>query len=165
VKYFIFVFLFFSSTAYAGNAKLSERALMPRGERIANYLQSVVSSASELVNAKNQGDIFGGHTPDRFSFNYDPDEQVIDVDVLGGLESYDSAQKMLELTQKLIFSLNRKIEKYYGVTLTTDDLAMVYFNTMTGSSIAKFENGQYIDKLKDRTLLSPTPTNLDSRNP
>jgi hypothetical protein len=165
LKHLVLALLFLSSSAYAGNAKLAERSSVPTGERIANYLQAVVSSASELVNAQNQGDLFGGHTPDRFSFNYDPDNQVVDVDVVGGLETYADARKMLELTQKLVFSLNRKIEKYYGVTLTTDDLTMVYFNAKTGSSVAKYEKGQYIDKLKEQPYLTPTPMNLDSRNP
>jgi len=153
------------SAAQAGEAALSETTAVPKGERIANYLQSVITSAGQLVNAKNPGDIFSPKTPQSFSINYDPAEQVIDVDVLGDLDNFQTAQKMLDLTQQLVLSLNKKIEKYYGVTLTGKDLAMVYINAKAGALIAKYSNGKYEDELQGKALPVPTTAGDVDNNP
>lgn len=146
-------------SVWAGNVALSQTQAVPAGERIANYLQAVVQSEGDIINFKDKGDVFSGHLPHRFAFNYDPDQQVIDGYVIGDLDQVKDIERMLDLTRKLVLSLNKKIQKYYGVTLKDDDLTLDYFNVKLGQEVVKYANGQYIDNSKN---LQPTPTPVES---
>ena len=166
MKTALFILFFLSSSVlYAGNVALSEKTSVPVGERIANYLQAVIFSASQIVGDRSGGDMFSGHEDQRFSFNYDPEQQVIDVYVVGNLESVSDIEKRLDFTQKLILGLNQKIKKYYGVELGVNDLEIDYFNRKYGQEVVKYKDGKYIDKSKQMTL-EPTPVEpLKMQNP
>ncbi len=153
------MFLLVTSPIWAGNASLSQTQAVPAGERVANYLQAVVQSEGDIINFRNKGDVFSGHAPHRFSFNYDPDQQVIDGYVIGDLDDVSDIEKMLDLTRKIVLSLNKKIQKYYGVKLEDNDLVLDYFNVKIGQEVVKYTNGQYIDNGKN---LVPTPTPVGS---
>ncbi len=155
---FFILCLLSGSVLYAGNVALSEKSMVPVGERIANYLQAVMVPAGAAVDAKNPGDVFNPRDPYRLSFNYDPEGQVIDVYLTGGSDNIDEIKNRFVLTQELILKLNRKIEKYYGVTLKAEDLSMDYLNVKTGKIMLKWVDGQYIDKSQPSPVPQVTPT-------
>ena len=148
--------MFLTGVLYAGNDALSQTSAVPTGERIANYLQGVMTSVGEMVNAKNPGDIFSPKEPFYLSFDYDPEHQVIDVYITGKLENPQDIQPVIELTQKLVLRLNPKLQKYYGVTLKSEDLSMDYLNVNNGKVLVKWVNGQFVDKTKNIIILTPT---------
>jgi hypothetical protein len=146
----------FNGLAYAGNSALSQTSAVPAGERVANYLQAVMSTAGELVTAQSPGDMFSPKEPFHFAFDYDPERQVIDVYIIGKLENADDVKGILESAQKLVFRLNDKLQKNFSVTLKPEDLSMDYLNNKSGKVIVKFVNGEYIDKTKGVVESAPT---------
>jgi hypothetical protein len=156
----VVLFIGFNGLAYAGNSALSQTSPVPTGERVANYLQAVMSTAGELVTAQSPGDMFSPKEPFHFAFDYDQERQVIDVYIVGKLENADDVKGIMESAQKLVFRLNDKLQKNFGVTLKPEDLSMDYLNNRTGKVIVKFTNDQYIDKTVAVTpTISATKTN------
>ena len=156
VPVFLFVFIWGSGFAYAGDTALSQAAAVPAGERVANYLQAIMFSAGEVVTARSSGDIFSPIEPFRVAFNYDPEAQVIDVYITGRLEKAEEIKPVMELTQKLIFRLNDKIQKFYGVTLKPEDLSIDYLNVNSGKVVVKLVDGKYTDKTTQEMVSTPT---------
>jgi len=140
---------------------LSQAAVVPTGERIANYLQEVMSSACEVVTARSPGDIFSPKEPFRLAFNYDPEAQVIDVYVTGKLEKAEDIKTIFDFSQKLVLSLNDKVQKFYGVTLKATDLSMDYLNVTNGKVMMKLVNGKYTDKTMDTEVAKPTASTAE----
>jgi hypothetical protein len=144
-----------TASAQAGNPALSQTSAVPAGERVANYLQALMTSAGEMVTAKSAGDIFSPKDTFHLSFNYDPEAQVIDVYLTGKLEKAEDIKPIFDLTQKLILRLSDKIQKYYGVTLKAEALSMDYLNLNSGKVILKLVNGQYMDRTTPETVAAP----------
>src|ERR1700677_4684261 len=107
---FLTVLMLLSGFVYAGNVALSQTSTIPVGERIANYLQGVMSSAGEVVTARSPGDMFSPKDPFHLAFNYDPEAQEIDVYITGKLEKSEDIKPIFELTQQLVLRLNGKIQ-------------------------------------------------------
>ena len=168
MKIIRFIFLtgliFLSRAVYAGDAALAQASTVPAGERIANYLQAVMSSAGEVITARSPGDMFSPKEPFHLAFNYDPESQVIDVYITGKLEKSEEIKPIFDLTQQLILRLNGKILKFYGVTLKAEDFSMDYLNLNSGKVIMKLADGHYIDKTGHETDSTPTisPTKSNS---
>jgi hypothetical protein len=160
MKVIRFIFLtgliFLSRSGYAGNAALAQASTVPAGERIANYLQAVMSSAGEVITARSPGDMFSQKDPFHLAFNYDPESQEIDVYITGKLEKSEEIKPIFELTQQLILRLNGKIQKFYGVTLKAEDFSMDYLNLNSGKVAMKLVDGHYIDKTGPETDSTPT---------
>jgi len=153
---FLTVLIFLSRSVYAGDAALARASTVPAGERIANYLQAVMSSAGEVITARSPGDMFSPKDPFYLAFNYDPEAQEIDVYITGKLEKSEEIKPIFELTQQLILRLNGKIQKFYGVTLKAEDFSMDYLNLNSGKVVMKLVDGHYIDKTGPETESTPT---------
>ncbi|HXL73748.1 MAG TPA: hypothetical protein VN963_09000 [bacterium] len=161
---FLPVLIVLNGVVHAGNAALSQSSTVPAGERIANYLQAVMSSAGEVVTARSPGDIFSPKDPFQLAFNYDPEAQVIDVYITGKLEKAEDIKPIFDLTQKLVLRLNDKIQKFYGVTLQVEDLSVDYLNVDSGKVIMKLVNGQFVDKTSSEAVSTPTISSNKTTN-
>jgi hypothetical protein len=153
---FLAILMVVNGVVYASNPALAQISNVPTGERVVNYLQALMTSAGEMVNARTSGDIFAPKKPFHLAFDYDSEHQVIDVYIVGEYEKSEEIKPIFDLTQKLIFRLNDKIQKFYGVTLKPEDLSMDFVNVNSGKVLMKLVNGQYIDKTVGESASTPT---------
>jgi hypothetical protein len=162
---FLLVLMVLNGPVYAGNPALAQTSNVPTGERVANYFQALMTSAGEMVNAREDGDIFAPKKPFHLAFDYDPERQVIDVYIVGAYEKAEEIKPIFDLVQKLIFRLNNKVQKFYGVTLKPEDLSMDFINVNSGKVVMKLADGKYVDKTTEdisftSTIVVPAPTVL-----
>jgi len=161
---FLLILMAVNGFAYAGNAALAQVSNVPMGERVVNYLQALMTSAGEMVNAREGGDIFAPKKPFHLAFDYDSEHQIIDVYIVGEYEKSEEIKPIFDLTQKLIFRLNDKIQKFYGVTLKPEDLSMDFVNVNSGKVLMKLVNGQYVDRTVGESILTPTISPTKTNN-
>jgi hypothetical protein len=140
--------LLLAGKVYAGNDALSQPQTVTAGERVANYLQSVMNSVSAVLEAQNQGDILNGREIYRVGVTYDPLDKVIELSVVGAQTDPKAAQGKLELTRKLVMSFNKKIQRNFGVTLGEDDFAMDYLYAKTNQIVLKYRDGKFLAQPK-----------------
>jgi hypothetical protein len=131
-------------SSWAGNDRLSEVQPVPAGERAANYLQVLLTSASQIIATQNAGGLFSDHEPYRVAVTYDPDNKVIEASVVGTKDKLEDAKAVLDIVEKLILSFNKRLQKNFGVTLSETDIYMDYLNARTSQSVVKYKNGQYV---------------------
>ena len=163
IIYVLALSLLFSGKVQAGSDALSQPQTVTAGERVANYLQSLMGTASAILVAQKPGDLLNGFDVYRVGVTYNPDEKVIDISVVGSHDDLQIAQQKLELTQKLVMSFNKKIQKNFGVTLGEDDFIMDYLDAKTSRIILKYRNGNFEFPAKaaaEKTLglpMTPSP--------
>jgi hypothetical protein len=140
--------LFLMGQACSANEALAQAQTVPVGERIANYLQSMMISVSAILEAKKQGDIISNPEIYRVGVTYDPTDKVIELSVVGLQTDPKMVQEKLELTRNLVMSFNKKIERNYGVTLGERDFVMDYLYAKTNQIILKYRDGQFLSQVK-----------------
>ena len=131
--------------ADGGNDALAQPQTVTAGERVAQYLQSLMISAGAILEARKPGDLLNSPEVYRVGVVYEPVEKVIDLSVVGSQGDPQSARRMLELTRGLVLSFNKKLEKNFGVTLRDDDIIMDYLDAKTSRIILKFRDGHFLD--------------------
>ena len=75
--------LFLAGRVCAGNDALAQLQSVPTGERVANYLQSMMISVCAILEAKKPGDMLNRAEMYRVAVTYDPQEKVIELSVVG----------------------------------------------------------------------------------
>ncbi len=129
--------------AWASNGDLAKPQMVPAGERVANYLQSYLTTIGTIVEAKKSGGILEGSQTYRAIVVYNPDQQRLEISLVGSVEGPDTIQDMLEALKKIILGLNPKLQKYFGVTLDDADFSMDYLYAKTGKVLVRYRNGRY----------------------
>jgi hypothetical protein len=144
--------LFLAGRAEAGNGALAQLQAVPAGERVANYLQSLMSLTSQILAARNQGgiDLFNERDAYRVSITYNPDLMVVEASIVGTHDDPKATRDSIELTKGLILGFNKRLQKNFGVTLTEEDLSVDYLNAKTGKILLRYHGGKYLSS-------SPTP--------
>jgi hypothetical protein len=152
MKKFILVMAFLAGTAaaHAGNDALSQPSPAPLGERVAIYLQMMMSIDSAIWE---QSHPIGMDYREvvHMAVNYEPAEKLIGVSVVGTQDDLKYVQALLAKIQKALLSFNKKINNDYGVELSEQDFSLAYLNVKTGRIIMRLKGGQPVD-------LGPTPT-------
>ncbi len=152
MKRYILVMAFLAGTgvACAGNDALSHSSPAPLGERLALYLQGMMTIESAIWEQNHPAGMDyreGVH----MAVNYEPAEKLIGVSVVGTQDDLKYVQGLLEKVQKALLSFNKKIENDYGVELSEQDFSFAYLNVKTGRIMMRLKSGQGVD-------LGPTPT-------
>lgn len=129
--------------ARAGNDLLSQPQTVTTGERVANYLQSLMISAGAILEAKNPGDLLNAPEFYRVGVTYNPEEKVLEIAVVSNQDDPKTAKQKLEMTQKVILSFNKRLQGIYGVTLAENDLWMDYLDAKSGKILLKYRDGKY----------------------
>jgi hypothetical protein len=140
--------LFLVGRAYGGNDALAQPQTVTAGERVANYLQSMMNSVSAVLEVQNSGDILNGREIYRVGVTYDPMDKVIELSVVGLQTDPKMAQEKLELTRNLVMSFNKKIQRNFGVTLGENDFVMDYLYAKTNQIVLKYRDGQFLAQTK-----------------
>jgi hypothetical protein len=135
--------LFLGGRASAGNEALAQAQTVAAGERVANYLQSLMISFSAFLEAKKPGNLLNSAEIYRVGVTYNPEEKMIDISVVGNQEDPVIARRKLELTQKLLMSFSKKIEKNFGVILGENDFNMDYLDAKSNRIILKYRDGNF----------------------
>ena len=144
--------------AWAGNDLLSKPQPVTAGERVANYLQSLMISAGAILEAKNPGDLLNAPEFYRVGVTYNPEEKVLEIAVVGNQGDPKTVRQKLELTQKIILSFNKRLQRIYGVTLAENDFWMDYLDAKSGQILLKYRDGQYSEASAPETTPAASPT-------
>lgn len=136
--------LLWAVTCQAANENLGAWDSVPVGERVAGYLQTMVTATTQAMLLKPQTKYPNSKIePIRVTIIYNPDEETLDVTLIGSLEDADAVKEDFTFIRKLILGFNKKLDYYYEVTLTDEDINLEYHNVPKNTTILKYENGLY----------------------
>jgi hypothetical protein len=136
-------FLVFGSV-HAANDDLGAADSVPVGERVANYLQMMVTATTQAMPLKPKAKYPNqAQEPIRAVIIYNPDEERLDVTLVGCLENAEAVKEDFAFMRKLILGFNKKLDYYYEVTLSDGDINLEYHNVPKNKTILKYENGLY----------------------
>ena len=128
----------------AANDTLGAWDSVPVGERVANYLQTMVTATTQAMPLKPDTKYPNlKQEPIRATILYNPDEETLDVTLVGSLEDVDAVKEDFTFMRKLILGFNKKLDYYFEVTLSNEDINLEYHNVPKNKSILKYENGLY----------------------
>ena len=142
---------FLAGMASGQNADLSKARPVPAGERVAAYLQTYFEKIGTVVEAKSSRDLFGGSKTYRVLVVYDPDQQGLEVTVMGGDDDPAVGQSMLDTARDIILKLNPKLQKYFEVTLQASDLSMDYLCAKNGKVLVQYRDGKFLEPQGSRS--------------
>src|SRR5271154_4145305 len=140
---FILFFLLFTGFAHAGNDSLAQTQAVPTGERVANYLQTMLTTVGQLLSIKHPPGLFDNGDIFRTTVLYDSENKLIEVSLIGTKNNLDIIKALLEFTKNEIMSFNKKLHENFGTTLAETDLEMSYLNVLSNKTLLRYKNGQY----------------------
>lgn len=136
---------------YAKDDALAAPASVTVGERVAAYLQNYFNAMSSIVRARmidqNTKKLFAAKPNTdalRANIFYAQTDGVITVLVVGNLTSTEDTKPVLQEAKKIIMSAAKTVSSNFGVTLTDNDIVMVYYSGAIMKPILKFKDGNYI---------------------
>ncbi len=142
--------LLFSGFAYGANDSLGAWDSVPVGERVANYLQIMVTATLQALPLKPQTKYPNlDKEPIRFTILYNPDEEALDVTLVGSLDDTGAVKADFTFMRKLILGFNKKLDYYFEASLTDEDINLEYHNVPKNKTILKYENGLYTTPEKE----------------
>jgi hypothetical protein len=144
--------LLFAGACQAANDNLGAWDSVPVGERVANYLQIMVTATTQAMPLKPQTKYPNlAQEPIRATIIYNPDEETLDVTLVGSLEDANAVKEDFTFMRKLILGFNKKLDYYFEVTLADEDINLEYHNVPKNKTILKYENGLYTtpEKVKE----------------
>jgi hypothetical protein len=128
----------FASGVKAGNDALSQASPAPLGERVANYLQSMMTIKEAIWDQYHPSDM-DYREEIHLAVSYEPAEKLIGVSVIGGQDDVKYVQALLERVRKTMLSFSRKIKSDYGIELTEADFSLAYLDVKTGNIILRMK--------------------------
>ncbi len=148
-KILLAVVLFaFVSSARAGNDALSQASSAPLGERVANYLQTMMMVKTAIWEQNRPVDM-DYREEIHMAVSYEPSEKLIGVSVIGVQDDSNYVKSLLERIRKTMLSFDKKLKNDYGVELTESDFSLAYLNVRSGKIILR---------LKETEVGEPTPS-------
>lgn len=127
--------------AAAGNSGLASLQRVPAGERVANYLQAYLTTIGTIVESENSGGILEGARTYRVVAAYDPDQEAMEITLIGMQRDPATLREMLGVVRKIILKLNPKLRKNFGVTLGEGDFRMTYLYAKSGQVLMRYPEG------------------------
>ncbi len=158
-KFFLLAGVFLAiGMARAANDDLGASDSVPVGERVANYLQMMVTATTQAMPLKPKAKYPNQEQePIRAVIIYNPDEERLDVTLVGSLENTEAVKEDFAFMRRLILGFNKKLDYYYEVTLSDDDINLEYHNVPKNKTILKYENGLYTTPEKGKEDEKKTP--------
>jgi hypothetical protein len=151
-----FTVLLTAGLAWSANDNLGASDSVPVGERVAGYLQTMVTATTQAMLLKPQTKYPNLKLePIRATIIYNPDEETLDVTLVGSLQDVDAVKEDFNFIRKLILGFNKKLDYYYEVTLTDEDINLEYHNVPQNKTILKYENGLYTTPEKGKEEETP----------
>jgi hypothetical protein len=136
--------LLWAGLSHAANDSLGAWDSVPVGERVASYLQTMVTAALQALPLKPQTKYPNlEKEPIRAAILYNPDGESLDVTLVGSLEDVEAVKSDFTFMRKLILGFNKKLDYYFEVSLSDEDINLEYHNVPKNKTILKFENGLY----------------------
>jgi hypothetical protein len=130
--------------AQAANEDLETQEASYLGERVAFYLQTLVTGVSQTMAIKPSGAMPAlNQEPYRATVTYDPAMEAIDVSLVGTQSDPATVKAILEFTKKMIMGFNNKLNYNYGIVLEEEDIDMEYLNVIENKTILRYQGGFY----------------------
>jgi hypothetical protein len=128
----------------AANDDLETQEPAYLGERVAAYLQTLLTGVSQTLAVKPFPDVPAlNREPYRATVTYDPDEEAVDVSLVGSQADLAAVRSILDFTKNLLMGFNKKLDYYYGTTLEEEDIEMQYLDVPDNRTVLRFEDGFY----------------------
>jgi len=161
------VLLFGSGVTYAQNDALSQPSTPTLGERVAIYLQNMMTIKTAIWEVNHPTDM-DYREEVHLAVTYEPSEKLIGVSVIGNQGDSKYVQALLEKIQRTLLSMGKKINHDYGIELKENDLSLAYLNTKTGKIVLRLKEGKVISEESAKTPepeTSPTPVSEPIKTP
>jgi hypothetical protein len=133
-----------AAPVWAANDDLETQEPAYLGEQVASYLQTLLTGVSQTLAVKPFPDVPAlNKEPYRATVTYDPDEEAVDVSLVGSQDDVAAVRSILDFTKNLLLGFNKKLDYYYGTTLEEEDIEMEYLDVPDNRTILRFEDGFY----------------------
>jgi len=153
------LFCLVTAPSWAANDALAQAQSVPTGERVANYLQTMLTAVGQLLIIKHPpGMISDSNNTYRATVLYDPDRKVIQISLIGTQTDPKTLKALLEFTKDEVLSLNKTIQKDFGATLGDTDIDISYLNVAMNKTLLSYKDGRYSQdiKLEDGPVSKPS---------
>ncbi len=144
--------LLLAGLSHAANDSLGAWDSVPVGERVASYLQTMVTAALQALPLKPRTQYPNlNQEPIRVTILYNPDGENLDVTLVGSLEDAEAVKADFSFMRRLILGFNKKLDYYFEVSLSDEDINLEYHNVPKNKTILKYENGLYTTPEKGKS--------------
>lgn len=137
------VFLLAPFQLFAANEDLETVEAPALGERVASYLQTMVTAVSQTLAIKPSSNKALNLEPFRATVTYNFDLMAIDISLVGTQSDEITVKAILEFTRKLILGFNKKLDYNFGITLEDQDIDVEYQNVLEDRVILRYQGGFY----------------------
>jgi hypothetical protein len=139
--------------AWAGNDALAQTQAVPAGERVAGYLQTMLTAVGQLMAFKHSG----GISAEKYqpTVLYDQKNKAIQVSLVGTYTDLKLVKALVDFTREEVLNFNKNLQGDFGVTLADGDLEIDYLNVSSNKTLLSYKDGQYSRKFAPEP--SPEP--------
>ena len=138
--------------AFAANEDLETVEAPALGERVATYLQTMVTAVSQTMAIKPSSNQALNQEPYRATVTYNFGLMAIDVSLVGTQADKKKVKDIIEFTKKLLLGFNKKLDYNFRITLEEQDINIEYQNVLENRTILQCQGGFFSapDSKKDR---------------
>ena len=138
--------------ALAANEDLETVEAPALGERVASFLQTMVTAVSQTMAIKPSSNQALNQELYRATVTYNFGLMAIDVSLVGTQTDNKKVKDIIEFTKKLILGFNKKLDYNFGITLEEQDINIEYQNVLENRTILQCQGGFFStpDSKKDR---------------
>ncbi|SRR5260221_1189615 len=129
--------------AFAANDDLETVEAPTLGERVATYLQTMVTAVSQTMSIKPSVNPALNQEPYRVTVTYNFGLEGIDVSLVGTQTDKKTVKAIIEFTRKLILGFNKKLDYNFEITLQEQDINIEYQNVLENRIILQYQGGFY----------------------
>ena len=149
---FVLGMLLAAFPAFAANEDLETVEAPALGERVASFLQTMVTAVSQTMTIKPASNPALNQEPYRATVTYNFGLMAIDVSLMGTQTDKKKVKDIIEFTKKLLLGFNKKLDYNFGITLEEQDIDIEYQNVLENRTILRYQGGFYSepDSKKDR---------------
>lgn len=132
-----------SLPTFAANEDLETIEAPALGERVATYLQTMVTAVSQTLAIKPSSNKAINLEPFRATVTYDFDLMAIDISLVGTQTDEATVKAIMEFARKLVLGFNKKLDYNFGITLENEDIDIEYQNVLEDRIILRYQGGFY----------------------
>ncbi len=130
-------------STFAANEDLETVEAPALGERVAGYLQTMVTAVAQTLSIKPSTNKALDLEPFRASVTYNFDLMAIDISLVGTQSDEVTVKAIMEFTRKLILGFNKKLDYNFGIILEDQDIDIEYQNVLEDRIILRYQGGFY----------------------
>ena len=132
-----------SGVSFAANDDLETVEAPALGERVATYLQTMVTAVSQTMAIKPSSSPVLSLESFRATVTYNFALEAIDVSLVGIQTDKKTVKDIIEFTKKLLLGFNKKLDYNFGITLEEQDIDIEYQNVLENRTILRYQGGFY----------------------